>query len=68
MSSEKIDDGKQSSVAEKTEDKKSEYTTREKVVKTVFLVLTWVIIVSIVFKVSSRKHSRYITSVKSWLF
>ena len=58
MSSGKLEDEKQSNVAEKTEDKKPEYTTREKVVKTVFLVLTWVIIVSIVFKVSSRKYSR----------
>lgn len=58
MSSGKLEVEKQSSVAEKTEDKKPEYTTREKVVKTVFLVLTWVIIVSIVFKVSSRKYSR----------
>lgn len=59
MSSGKLEEEKQSSVAEKTEDKKPEYTTREKVVKTVFLVLTWVIIVStcIVFKVS-RKYSR----------
>jgi cell division protein FtsL len=58
MSSGKLEDEKQNSVAEKTVDKKPEYTTREKVVKTVFLVLTWVIIVSIVFKVSSRKYSR----------
>ena len=61
MSSGKLEEEKQSSVAEKTEDKKPEYTTREKVVKTVFLVLTWVIIVSIVFKVSSRKYSRYMS-------